>query len=73
MADRFGLRILYSELTKPQFIEMAMEMVANKGVAIDPEELKKAAVRWEARHTSRNPRSALQFAASLQAVQVEQV
>ena len=73
LADRFGLRILYSELTKPQFIEMAMEMVANKGVAIDPEELKKAAVRWEARHTSRSPRSALQFAASLQAVQVEQV
>ena len=65
LADRFGLRVLYSELTKPQFIEMAMEMAVSKGITMDPEDLKKAAVRWEARHTSRSPRSALQFAASL--------
>lgn len=65
LADRFGLRVLYSELTKPQFIEMAVEIAASKGVAMELEGLKKAAVRWEARHTSRSPRSALQFAASL--------
>lgn len=70
LADRFGLRVLYSELTKPQFIEMAVEMAVSKGVVMDPEDLKKAAVRWEARHTSRSPRSALQFAASLLTAQV---
>lgn len=70
LADRFGLRVLYSELTKPQFIEMAMEMAASKGVTMESEELKKAAVRWEARHTSRSPRSALQFAASLLTAQI---
>lgn len=62
--------MLYSELTKPQFIEMAMEMAASKGVTMESEELKKAAVRWEARHTSRSPRSALQFAASLLTAQI---
>ena len=70
LADRFGLRILYSELTKPQFIDMAMEMAVSKGVTMDPDDLKKAAVRWEARHTSRSPRSALQFAASLLTAQI---
>ena len=70
LADRFGLRILYSELTKPQFIDMAMEMAVSKGVTMDPDNLKKAAVRWEARHTSRSPRSALQFAASLLTAQI---
>ena len=70
LADRFGLRILYSELTKPQFSDMAMEMAVSKGVTMDPDDLKKAAVRWEARHTSRSPRSALQFAASLLTAQI---
>lgn len=66
LADRFGLRILFSELTKPQFIDMALDMAQAKGVPLELEELRRLAVRWEARHTSRSPRSALQFVASLQ-------
>ena len=65
LADRFGLRVLYSEWTKPEFIEMAVRMARSKGVTADEETLRKAAVRWEARHTSRSPRSALQFTASM--------
>ena len=65
LADRFGLRVLYSEWTKPEFIEMAVKMARSKGVTADEETLRKAAVRWEARHTSRSPRSALQFTASM--------
>ena len=66
LADRFGLRILFSELTKPQFIEMALDMAQAKGIQLDRQELHRLAVRWEARHTSRSPRSALQFVSSLQ-------
>lgn len=66
LADRFGLRILYSELTKPQFIEMAVEMARSKGITMEEAELRRLAVRWEARHASRSPRSALQFVASIQ-------
>lgn len=66
LADRFGLRILFSELTKPQFLDMALDMAQAKGIQLEPEELRRLAVRWEARHTSRSPRSALQFVASLQ-------
>ena len=66
LADRFGLRILFSELTKPQFIEMALDMARAKGIQLDRQELHRLAVRWEARHTSRSPRSALQFVSSLQ-------
>ena len=66
LADRFGLRILFSELTKPQFIEMALDMAQAKGIQLERQELHRLAVRWEARHTSRSPRSALQFVSSLQ-------
>lgn len=71
LADRFGLRVLYSELTKPQFIEMALKMARMKGIALESKALEQAAVRWEARHTSRSPRSALQFTASLLAAKRE--
>ena len=71
LADRFGLRVLYSEWTKPQFIDMAVQMAQSKGVAMEEEALRKAAVRWEARHTSRSPRSALQFTASMLTAQLE--
>ena len=55
LADRFGLRILFSELTKPQFIEMALDMAQAKGIQLERQELHRLAVRWEARHTSRSP------------------
>lgn len=65
LAERFGLRILFTELNKYQFIRMAEALAAAKGVHLDPETVQAEAVKWDVRHPSRTPRSAHQFAASL--------
>lgn len=65
LAERFGIRILFSELNKMQFIQMAEELAAAKGVNLDHEFVKAEAVKWDIRHPSRSPRSANQFVADL--------
>lgn len=65
LAERFGIRILFSELNKMQFIQMAEELAAAKGVLLDHELVKAEAVKWDVRHPSRSPRSANQFVADL--------
>lgn len=67
LAERFGLRILFSELNKFQFIQMAEELAAAKGLNIDRETIQAEAVKWDVRHPSRSPRSANQFVASMMA------
>lgn len=69
LAERFGLRILYSELMKPQFLQMAHDLAMSAGVTLSDEEIEQEAVKWDIRHPSRSPRSANQFAASLLAKQ----
>ena len=65
LTERFGLRIVYSELGRPQFLQMVEELAAMKGVQVDVETLRAEAVKWEMRHPNRTPRTALQFLASL--------
>jgi predicted AAA+ superfamily ATPase len=67
LAERFGLRILFSELNKPQFIQMAEELALAKGLNIDHATIQAEAVKWDIRHPSRSPRSANQFVASMMA------
>lgn len=65
LAERFGLRILFSELTKPQFLQMAEDLTRAQGLELDPAIIQQEAVKWDIRHPSRSPRSAKQFIASL--------
>lgn len=65
LTERFGLRIPYSELTRPQFLQMVEELARTRGISYEPETLRAEAVKWEMRHPSRTPRTALQFLASL--------
>lgn len=65
LAERFGLKILYSELTKPQFLQMAADLTRAQGLELDPQIIQQEAVKWDIRHPSRSPRSANQFIASL--------
>lgn len=65
LAERFGLRIPYSALNRNQFLDMVEELAGRKGVDCDRETLRAEAVKWEMRHPSRTPRTALQFLASL--------
>jgi hypothetical protein len=69
LAERFGLRILYSELRKDQFLNMCHDLATAQGVTMETEEVDKEAVKWDIRHPSRTPRSANQFVASLLAKQ----
>ena len=67
LTERFGLRINYGELSRPQFLRMVEELAGRRGVTLPVEELRAEAVKWEMRHPSRTPRTALQFLASLPA------
>jgi hypothetical protein len=66
LAERFGLRIPFTALNRNQFLEMVEEMAQRRGIHRDREVLRAEAVKWEMRHPSRTPRTALQFLASLQ-------
>ena len=67
LAERFGLRIPFTALNRNQFLEMVEELAQRKGVCCDREVLRAEAVKWEMRHPSRTPRTALQFLANLTA------
>ena len=65
LADRFGLRVAYLPLNKPEFLKLVDGLAALEGIEMDPEELHAQAIRWEARHPGRTPRTARQFIAGL--------
>ena len=65
LADRFGVRIRFESLTKPEYLATVDMLAGRYGVAIEPEELHRQAVAWERLHAAQTPRSALQFILSL--------
>lgn len=67
LAERFGLRIPYTGLNRNQFLDMVEELAQLRGIHRDSAWLRAEAVKWEMRHPSRTPRTALQFLASLPA------
>ena len=66
LSDRFGLRIPYLALSKAEFLDLVQSLAAQRGLAMDPEELRRRAIQWDMRFPSRTPRGARQFLASLQ-------
>ena len=65
LADRFGLRVLFQGLTKPEFLALVGMLAAQRGVELPQEELHRRAVAWERFHGAQTPRTALQFILSL--------
>jgi len=65
LADRFGLRVVYQGFTKKEYLELVTLLAQRKGVELPPEDLEAQAVRWDARHPGRSPRTARQFIDSL--------
>ncbi len=65
LADRFGLRVAYLPLNKAEFLKLVDGLAELEGIAMDPEQLRAQAIRWEARHPGRTPRTACQFIAGL--------
>lgn len=66
LSDRFGLRIPYLALSKGEFLDLVQSLAAQRGLPMDPEELRRRAIQWDMRFPSRTPRGARQFLASLQ-------
>lgn len=65
LADRFGLRIPYLGLSKAEYLELVEHLAGRAVLTISPDSLRAQAIRWDARHPGRSPRSAQQFIASL--------
>ncbi len=65
LSERFGLRIPYLALGKPEFLGLVERMAAQAGVTLDRDTLRAEAAKWEMRHPGRTPRTAKQFIASL--------
>ena len=65
LADRFGLRVAFLPLNKPEFLALVDGLAALEGIEMERETLHAKAVQWELRHAGRTPRTAKQFIASL--------
>lgn len=61
LSERFGLRIPYLSLGKPEFLETVEKLAAHKGLQIDRDRLVREANMWEIQHGGRTPRTAKQF------------
>ena len=63
----YGDRERLTALSREQFLTMVEELAAHQGIDCPRDVLRAEAVKWEMRHPSRTPRTALQFLASLHA------
>lgn len=59
LAERFGLKLPYLAMTKPEYLAMVQFLAARAGVT-DPQ-LEAKANQWELEHAGRTPRVARQF------------
>lgn len=66
LADRFGLRIPYLGLSKAEYLELVEHLARQAELDIPREELHTQAIRWDARHPGRSPRTAQQFIAGFE-------
>lgn len=65
LADRFGLRLAYLPLNKGEFLQLVDGLANLEGITMEREELHALAIKWEAHHPGRTPRTARQFIAGL--------
>lgn len=66
LSERFGLRIPYLSLSKPEFLDLVEKLAAHASLEIDPQTLQREANKWEIQHGGRTPRVARQFIDYLQ-------
>ena len=65
LAERFGLRIPYLTMNKPDYLALVDHLARLAGVSMEKDVLHAQAMTWEIRHAGRTPRTAQQFIASL--------
>jgi len=61
LADRFGIKIVYSAPNKQEYLHTVEELAAKSGIKIERSELHELALRWVLWHNDRSGRTARQF------------
>lgn len=61
LSERFGLRVPYMSLGKPEFLDMVCKLALHDGLNCEEAALRKEASTWEIQHGGRTPRVARQF------------
>lgn len=65
LTERFGMRVAYLTLTKNEYLEMVEHLADFAGIVMERNFLRSEAVKFEARHPGKTPRTAKQFVESL--------
>lgn len=61
LSDRFGLIITFITPNQQQYLAIVNGLAEQAGLKIEPEELRRRALRWELSHSGRSGRTARQF------------
>jgi Predicted ATPase (AAA+ superfamily) len=61
LADRFGITVTFTSPNQKEYLEIVEEMVKERKISIQEDELHRKAVQWEMSYNGRSPRTAKQF------------
>jgi uncharacterized protein len=61
LADRFGIKLVYSAQNKQEYLSAVEDMAAKNGIRMEKDELHELALRWVLWHNARSGRTARQF------------
>ena len=61
LSDRFGLTVLFSSTSKPQYLSIVKQLAGDLGLSMPEDELFRLAEQWALSRGGRSPRRARQF------------
>lgn len=61
LSDRFGLIVTFMTPNQQQYLAIVSGLAEQAGLQLDPEDLRRRALRWELSHSGRSGRTARQF------------
>lgn len=67
LADRFGITVTFPSPDQEGYLNIVQGLAAQRGLQVDPSELRRQALRWEMMHNGRSGRTARQFIDYLEA------
>ena len=73
LSDRFGITVVYLSPDQEEYLNIVEGIAESKGIDIEPEQLRKMALKWELWHNRRSGRTAKQFIEDLLDVYKRQV
>lgn len=61
LSDRFGITVIYLSPNQEEYLNIVEGIAKNKGIDIEPKQLRQMALKWELWHNRRSGRTAKQF------------